>query len=125
MRGDPAAGLRTAGVTQPPTVVGLPKREDRHRLAGREAAMPIQSLTPPSPTAFGACCLGSDCVNTDYFDCRELNGSFRENLICFLETCNTGACCTDPYTCVDAVGVDPMDEAQWVAMGGDHLGEAR
>ena len=81
---------------------------------------------PPSPTTVSACCLGSACVITDYFDCRQQGGYFREGLVnCFPGVCDTGACCTSTAECLDDDGVGGgMDEEQCGFSGGTYLGGA-
>jgi hypothetical protein len=80
----------------------------------------------PHPLAIGACCLGSSCLITDYFDCLIQGGYFRENQVfCDDGICDTGACCTDTPACADDDGGGgPMDEKVCDIRGGEYLGGA-
>jgi hypothetical protein len=81
---------------------------------------------PPAPTAIGACCLGSSCMITDYFECQIQGGYFRENQVfCDGGICDTGACCTDTPACADDDGGGgSMDEEVCDIRGGVYLGGA-
>jgi len=78
---------------------------------------------PPAPTAWGSCCLGSTCMETDAFDCRELGGYFLEGVgPCTELVCATGACCIQDAECLDDGG--DMDESLCDIMNGHYLGGA-
>ena len=87
---------------------------------------PRYGSNPPPPTASGSCCLGSTCLETDAFDCRELDGYFLERVgPCSEFVCDTGVCCKQDAECVDDDGGGgPMDEELCDIMGGSYLGGA-
>jgi hypothetical protein len=90
------------------------------------SAVTVAYARPASPTATGSCCLGSSCMETDAFDCRELGGHFLEGVgPCTQFVCDTGVCCKQNPECVDDDGFGgDMDEALCHTVGGDYLGGA-
>ncbi len=78
------------------------------------------------PTTMGACCLGSSCVENDYFNCRELGGNFVSGVVaCTASVCTIGSCCTDAPSCTDDNGAGgAMDDSLCISLGGIFVGGA-
>ena len=80
---------------------------------------------PPAVDAVGACCVGTSCVFTDWFDCREMGGYLRRNVVCTGGTCATGVCCTDQPACTDSQDIgQSMDQSLCTIVGGIYVGGA-
>jgi hypothetical protein len=81
---------------------------------------------PPPPTTLGVCCLGSNCVEGDYFDCMILGGYFRSDVLdCSLfNPCLTGACCVSDPGCLD-LGGGALDEEECDLTHGTYVGGAQ
>ena len=101
--------------------------DTNYAVADVAAASAISYSDPPPPTTQGVCCLGSDCLETDYFDCQNLGGFFRGDLFdCSLfNPCLTGACCVSDPDCIDQdLGGGSMDEELCDLTDGTYLGGA-
>ncbi|UCC31531.1 MAG: hypothetical protein JSU86_04485, partial [Phycisphaerales bacterium] len=88
---------------------------------------PPYASNPPPPPASGSCCLGSTCMETDAFDCRELDGYFLEGVgPCSEFVCDTGVCCKQDAECLDDDGAGgQMDQDLCDIVVGNYLGGGR
>ena len=120
----------TNGIPHPGRVPCFPDYVDR--ADGTQQELPTSGpitrpSNPPPPTATGSCCLASTCVQTDYFDCRQLAGYFLEGVgPCNEFLCASGVCCVgDPPACIgDDGGGGGMDESLCAILSGNYLGGA-
>ncbi len=78
------------------------------------------------PSLWGACCVGSSCIITDAFNCRELGGyHLVGTLICEPEICQTGVCCTSTPECLDESDLGfPVEQQDCDEQGGVFVGGA-
>ena len=106
--------------------VNLPGNLTVRIIAGSEvmAKGAAAGPNPPPVGAIGACCTGSQCIDTDYFDCRELGGFFKAGIgVCVPGICATGACCRESPECADDDGLgNPMDESLVILTEEPHSG---